>query len=64
MKGVLRPLTSAFTIVFFLMFLYFWERECERGRGRVRGRENPTRLHAVSAEPDQERKLTNHKIMI
>ena len=34
------------------MFIYF-QRERERGRSRERGKERiPSRLHAISAEPD------------
>ena len=45
------------------MFIYF-EREYEQGRGRERGRARiPSRLHAVSAEPNVGLELTNCKIM-
>ena len=54
---------------FFFKFMYF-EREresvcvCTQGRGRERGRERiPSRLHAVSTEPDVEPELMNHGIM-
>ena len=37
---------------------------CERGRGRKEERERiPSRLHAVSAEPNMGLGLTNHEIM-
>ena len=40
------------------------ESKQEQGRGRDRGRERiPSRLHAVSAEPDAGLELTNHEIM-
>ena len=46
------------------------EREREQGRSRERGIERvtereriPSRLHAVSTEPNTELKLTNHEIM-
>ena len=36
----------------------------EQGRGRERGKERiPSRLHAVSAEPNTGLDLTNHEIM-
>ena len=48
------------------MFIYlFWEREREskQRRGRERGRQRiPSRLHAVSAEPDVGLELTNREI--
>ena len=52
---------------FFLVFIYF-ERERmhvhEQGRDRERERERiPSRLRAVSAEPDVGLELTNHEIM-
>ena len=48
----------------FLMFVFERASECERGRGRERGRKNIwSRLHAVSAKPDTGLKPTNHKIM-
>ena len=51
---------------FFLNFIYFErERECEQGWGRVTGGEGiPSRLHAVSTEPDVELDPTNCEIMI
>ena len=56
------------------MSIFFWEREREKererereskpGSGRERGRERtPSRLRAVSTEPDMGLKLTNHEIM-
>ena len=39
----------------YILFYFLREREtaCEWGRGRERGRQRiPTRLHAVSTEPD------------
>ena len=48
------------------MFIYF-ERDRENrggGRGGEKGRERiPTRLPALSAEPDVGLKLTNHEII-
>ena len=44
----------------------FWERERQRAsrRGAVGGRDRiPSRLHAVSTEPDAKLELTNHEIM-
>ena len=51
------------------MFIYFWDRETEHERGRVREREGDTesetgfRLWAVSTEPDTGLELTNREIM-
>ena len=52
------------------MFIYFLrgiETECERGRGRRKGRQNsqqpPGSEQAVSTEPDAGRELTNCEIM-
>ena len=56
---------------FFLSLVYlFWRREsvrartCQQGRGRERGRQRiPSRLQAVSAEPDTGPSPTNWEIM-
>ena len=53
---------------FFLMFIYFWERdaECERGRSERKGDTEPEadfRLQAVSTEPDTGLKPTNREVM-
>ena len=40
------------------------KRESKQGMGRERGRERiPSRLHAVSTEPDAGLKFMNHEIM-
>ena len=45
------------------MFISF-EREREQGRGRENGRQRiPSRLHAVSTEPDARLDLTDLEIM-
>ena len=49
-----------YPLIFFLLVCLFFE----GGRGRERGRERiPSRLHAVSAEPDAGLELTNCEIM-
>ena len=50
------------------VYLFYREREREQGRGRERGREGgreriPSRLYAVSTEPDAGFRLPNHEIM-
>ena len=53
--------------VFFVFIYLLWKRESKReqGRGRDTGRQRiPSRLHAVSAEPDTGFDLMNHEIMI
>ena len=50
----------------FLMFIYFWEKECELGGAEREGEtesEAGSRLSADSTEPDAGLKLTNHEIM-
>ena len=47
-----------------MLFLREGERKREQGRGRERRRERiPSRLHAVSTEPDAGLKLTHSEIM-
>ena len=49
------------------MFTYLRERVCvqvSRGRGRQRGERIPSRLYAVSTEPDVGLDPTNYEIMI
>ena len=57
---------SEFTVYFFLSLFILRERECESrgGAEREEERENPSRLHTVSAEPDMGLKLANCEIMI
>ena len=48
------------------MFIYLFlsEKESKQGKGRERGRERiPSRLHAVSTEPDAGLKLMNCEII-
>ena len=45
-------------------FIFERVREHEQGKGRERGRQRgPSRIRAVSAEPDEELELKNRDIM-
>ena len=58
-----------FFLIFFLMFIYFWDRERQSMNGGGSEREGDTeseagsRLWAVSTEPDTGLQLTNREIM-
>ena len=64
------PVDRALSTLFFLMFVYFLrEREREREReereekGQIEEERIPSRLRAVSTEPDMGLKLTNCEVM-
>ena len=57
-----------FVCLFIFLSLFIFEGEIEnmkmsQGGAEREGQRIPSRLHAVSAEPDVELKLTNHEIM-
>ena len=57
--------THLFVFVFFQCFMYyFWQREREQGKDRVRGRQRIwSRFYADSSEPNAMLKPTNHEVM-
>ena len=56
---------NAVPVSFSLLFFFFFGKDCvQQGRGRKRGREKfPSRLHAVSAQPEAGLILTNPGLM-
>ena len=65
----INPIWYIAYILFFLMFIYFWDRERQsmnRGGAEREGDTEPemgSRLWAVSTEPDPGLQPTNHEIM-
>ena len=53
------PISMLLFLFFKVYFYLFWERESKSGRDRERGRQNPSRLQAISTESDVGLKLTN-----
>ena len=52
-------------LCFFFFLIYLRDRENMQGRGSKRGGERiPSRLHTVSAEPDERLHLMNSEVMI
>lgn len=57
-KNSIYPYSYLFFLLFFVLREREWERARERGRQRI-----PSRLHAISMEPDAGLSFTHHEII-